>query len=162
MTVGMTAAPSTAIASDYLMTVTAPIAGAPQRIDDTLTIFHSDRGRVEGPRIMGTIQSPTGDWLRAMPGGSLRVDARMTIATEDGALIHLTYGGVISIAPEDFARMARGDTLRADEMYFITTPVFQTAHPEYVWLTRVQAIGKAVALKGGDGGFVKYELFAIR
>jgi hypothetical protein len=144
------------------MTVTAPIAGAPQRIDDTLTIFHSDRGRVEGPRIKGTIQPPTGDWLRAMPGGSLRVDARMTIATEDGALIHLAYGGVISIAPADFARMANGETLSAGEMYFITAPVFQTAHPDYMWLTRVQAIGKAVALKGGEGGFVEYELFAVK
>jgi hypothetical protein len=158
----MTAAPTTAIAGDYLMTVTAPIAGAPQRIDDTLTIFSSDRGWVEGPRIKGRIQSPTGDWLRAQPGGSLRVDARMTIATDDGALIHLAYGGVISIPPADFARMAAGETLQADEMYFVTAPVFQTAHADYVWLTRVQAVGKAVALKGGEGGFVKYELFAIR
>src|SRR5262245_12824317 len=106
----MTAASTTTIASDYLMTVHAPIAGAPHRIDETFTIFHSDCGWVEGPRIKGTIQSPTADWLRTMPGGSLRVDARMTIATDDGALIYLTYGGVISIAPEDFARMAGGET----------------------------------------------------
>jgi hypothetical protein len=158
----MTAVPSTAIASDYLMTVHAPIAGAPQRIDDTLTIFHSERGRVEGPRVKGTILPPTADWLRATPSGSLRVDARMTIATEDGALIYLAYGGVISIALGDFARMAAGETLRADEMYFMTAPVFQTAHPDYAWLNHMQAIGKAAALKGGDGGFVKYDLFAIR
>jgi hypothetical protein len=69
---------------------------------------------------------------------------------------------VISIAPEDFARMASGETLGAGEMYFIIAPVFQTAHAEYVWLTRVQAIGKVVALKGGEGGFVKYEVFAIQ
>ncbi|HEY3146949.1 MAG TPA: DUF3237 family protein [Dongiaceae bacterium] len=89
----MTAAPTTTITGDYLMTVHAPIAGAPQRIDDVLTIFHSDRGWVEGPRIKGTIRSPTGDWLRAMPDGTLRVDARMTIATDDGALIYAAYGG---------------------------------------------------------------------
>ena len=148
-------------ALEYLMTLHAPIAGAPQRIDDTLTIFHSDTGTVEGPRIKGRILAPTADWLRAMPGGSLRVDARMSIATDDGAQIYVQYGGVIAIAPADFARMAGGETLTADEMHFVTAPLFQTGDDRYGWLNRTQAIGKAVALKGGEGGFVRYELFAV-
>jgi hypothetical protein len=97
-----------------------------------------------------------------MPGGNLRVDARMSIATEDGAQIHVQYGGVIVISPADFARMASGETLGADEMYFVTAPVFQTADSRYAWLNQVQAIGKAVALKGGAGGYVRYDLFAVR
>jgi hypothetical protein len=149
-------------ALEYLMTLHAPIAGAPQRIDDTLTVFHSDSGTVDGPRIKGRILAPTADWLRAVPGGSLRVDARMSIATDDGAQIHVQYGGVIAIAPADFARMAAGDTLAADEMHFVTAPLFQTGDDRYAWLNRTQAIGKAVALKGGDGGYVCYELFAVR
>jgi hypothetical protein len=158
----MSGAATTDITADYLMTLHAPIAGAPQRIDDSLTIFHSDRGRVEGPRIKGEILPPTADWLRAMPGGNLRIDARMSIATEDGAQIYVQYGRVIVIGPADFARMASGETLGADEMYFITAPVFQTSHAAYAWLNHIQAIGKAVALKGGEGGYVRYELFAVR
>jgi len=157
----MSKAETTSIAAEYLMTLHAPIAGAPQRIDDTLTIFHSDSGRVEGPRINGAILPPTADWLRAMPGGSLRVDARMSLRTDDGADIHVQYGGVIAIAPADFARMAAGETLKADEMYFVTAPVFQTADDRYAWLNHVQAIAKAVALKGGAGGYVRYEVFAV-
>ena len=153
---------TTTLAVEYLMTLHAPIAGAPQRIDDTLTIFHSDSGTVEGPRIKGRILAPTGDWLRALPGGSLRVDARMSIETDDGAQIHVQYGGVIAIAPADFARMAAGETLGADEMHFITAPLFQTGDDRYAWLNRTQAIGKAVALKGGEGGFVRYDVFAMR
>ena len=158
----MSAPPRCAIATEYLMTLHAPIASAPQRIDDTLTIFHSTTGRVEGPRIKGLIQSPTGDWLRAMPSGSLRVDARMTIETDDGALIHVSYGGVIVIAPGDFARMAAGEILGETDMYFTTAPVFQTSHADYAWLNGVQAIGKAVALKGGEGGYVEHEVFAVK
>ena len=157
----MSKAATTSIAAEYLMTLHAPIAGA-QRIDDTLTIFHSDSGTVEGPRIKGRILAPTADWLRTMPGGALRVDARMSIATDDGAQIYLQYGGVIAIAPADFARMAAGGTLRTAEMYFVTAPTFQTADPRYAWLSQVQAIGKAVALKGGEGGYVRYEVFAVR
>ena len=149
-----------AITLEHLMTLHAPIAGA-QRIDETLTIFHSDTGTVEGPRIKGRILAPTADWLRTMPDGSLRVDARMSIATDDGAQIHVPYGGGIAIAPADFARMAAGQTLREDEMYFVTAPLFQTGDQRYAWLNCIQAVGKAVALKGGDGGFVRYELFAV-
>jgi hypothetical protein len=157
----MSGGATTQPALEYLMTLHAPIAGAPQRIDDALTIFHSDTGTVDGPRIKGRILVPTADWLRAMPGGSLRVDARMSIATDDGAQIYVQYGGVIAIAPADFARMAAGATLSADEMHFVTAPVFQTGDDRYGWLNRTQAIGKAVALKGGDGGYVRYELFAV-
>ena len=157
----MSAAASTAIATEHLMILHAPIAGAPQRIDETLTIFHSDTGTVEGPRIKGRILAPTADWLRAMPGGSLRVDARMSIATDDGAQIFVQYGGVIAIAPAAFARMAAGETLGADEMHFVTAPLFQTGDPRYAWLNRTQAIGKAVALRGGEGGYVRYEVFAM-
>jgi len=157
----MSAAATTRPALEYLMTLHAPIAGAPQRIDETLTIFHSDSGTVEGPRITGRILAPTADWLCAMPGGALRVDARMAIATDDGAQIYVQYGGVIAIAPADFARMAAGETLGADEMHFVTAPMFQTGDDRYAWLNRTQAIGKAVALKGGDGGYVRYEVFAV-
>ena len=86
----------------------------------------------------------------------------MTLQAGDGALIHASYGGVISITPENFARMAGGGELAADEMHFITTPCFQTAHPKYAWLNQVQAMGKAVGLKGGPEGFVRYEVFALR
>jgi hypothetical protein len=55
----MSGAATTDITADYLMSLHAPIAGPPQRIDDSLTIFHSDRGRVEGPRIKGEILPPT-------------------------------------------------------------------------------------------------------
>jgi hypothetical protein len=153
---------TTRVVTEHLMTLHAPIAGRPHPIDAGLTIFHSTEGTVEGPKVKGRILPPTADWLRTMPGGSLKVDARMLIETHDGALIHATYGGVIRIAEADFVRMAGGDTLRTAEMYFITAPTFQTAHPAYCWLNGVQAIGKAVALKGGGGGFVRYEVFAVK
>jgi hypothetical protein len=40
---------------------------------------------------------PTADWLRIMPSGSFRVDARMTVETDAGALVYISYGGVISV-----------------------------------------------------------------
>jgi len=158
----MASAPTTQLHHDYLMTIHAPTAGPPWAVDASLTIFHSDEGWAKGPRIDAAILAPTGDWLRTMPDGTLRVDARMTLRTGDGALIHASYGGVIRITAQQFQAMGDGATLTSDDIYFVTAPVFQTAHPDYLWLNQLQAIGKAVALKGGEGGYVDYEVFGIR
>lgn len=154
---------TTQVAADYLCTLHSPGGALPQAIDPSLTIYQAGPGGwARGPKIDAQILMPTGDWLRTMPGGSLRVDARMTLQTGDGALIHVSYGGVIAMSPENFARMQGGATLDATQMYFLTTPCFQTADPRYAWLNRVQAVGKAVALKGGEGGYVRYEWFVLR
>jgi hypothetical protein len=159
----MAAAPRAGIDIDYLMRLHTPGAGPPLRVDSSLAIYRAGaEGWVTGPRIGGKIVLPTADWLRTMPSGSLRVDARMTLETDDGAIIHVSYGGVISASKENFERLAKGTVLTAAEMYFITAPVFQTAHPGYDWLNHIQALGKLVAVKGGEGGFVTYDVFAAR
>jgi hypothetical protein len=159
----MEARQTTRIDADYLMTLHAPSSDPPQRVDGSLTIYRAGTdGWAKGPKINGTVVQPTADWVRATPSGALRVDARMIIRTDDGALIYVSYSGVISVSPEAYGRMASGGTLTADDMYFVTTPIFQTAHERYAWLNHVQAIGKVVAVKGGDKGFVRYDVYAVR
>ena len=97
-----------------------------------------------------------------MPSGSRRVDARVTLQTHDGAIVYVTYGGVLVITDAHFARMAKGECLTADDIYFIITPVFETSHERYAWLNGVQAIGKLVELRVGEGGYVKYDFFVVR
>ena len=58
--------------------------------------------------------------------------------------------------------MAAGNELTAADMYFLTAPVFQTSHEKYAWLNHVQALGKVVAVKGGAGSYVTYDVFAAR
>jgi len=153
---------STEIQTEYLMTLHSPGAGPPQRVDSTLTIYHSSEGWAKGPKIVGTILAPTGDWLRATASGSLRVDARMTLRTDDGALIYVSYGGVISMTQANFERMSGGATLTSADVYFVTTPVFQTSAERYGWLNHVQAIGKVASVKGGAGSHVRYDVFAVK
>lgn len=147
---------------EFLMRLHAPTAGPAHQIDKSLVVFHAEGGWAKGPKIDGAIISPTADWMRVMPSGAFRVDARMMIRTNDDALISVSYGGVISVAADDFMRMAGGATLTSDNMYFITTPVFQTSHEKYAWLNRIQAVAKVVGVKGGDGGFVSYDVFAVK
>jgi hypothetical protein len=159
----MATAQTTEIGTEYLMTLHTPGAGPPLQVDSSLMIFRvGGEGWAKGPKINGAIIHPTADWLRVMPAGSLRIDVRMTVRTDDGALIYVSYNGIVSVARENFERMAKGAVLTSADMYFIIAPTFETAHEKYAWLNHIQAIGKVAAVKGGEGGFVTYDLFVAR
>lgn len=155
-------AQTTTITTEYLMTLYAPLE-APQAIDGSLNIYNvREGGWARGPKIEARMIAPAADWLRIMPGGSLRLDVRGTLQTDDGALIYIAYNGVISQPPEQFERFMNGEVLKADEIYFLTAPTFQTSAEKYVWLNHVQAVGKMVEVKAGEGSYVKYDIFVVR
>ena len=60
----------------------------------TRAIVNVTGGRFEGPRLKGTIHSPTGDWLTVRGDGSYKLDVRGTLRTDDGAVILMTYNGI--------------------------------------------------------------------
>ena len=60
----------------------------------TRTIVQIVGGRLEGPRIKASVQGPSGDWITNRADGSYRLDVRLTLRTDDGALILATYNGI--------------------------------------------------------------------
>ena len=113
------------LAGEYLTTLHSPSGEPPQMIDSSLAIYRmAGEGRAEGPKLSGTILPPTADWMRIMPGGSFRIDARMVIRTREQALIYVSYGGVVSVSQKNFERMSAGEVLTAQDMYFLITPTF--------------------------------------
>ena len=46
-------------------------------------------GQCEGPRLRGTVQPGGGDWLVVDSKGVARLDVRVTLETDDGALIYV-------------------------------------------------------------------------
>ena len=153
--------PTTTITTEYLMTLYAPL-DPPQKIDDSLTIYNVGAGGwVKGPKIKGMLIAPGADWIRLMPGGNLRQDVRLTIKTDDGALIYLTYNGIISRSKEVAKRAASGDLLTSADEYFLMAPTMETSSQAYVWLNHVQCVGKMIEVKTGDNFFVKYDIFVV-
>src|SRR5262249_34675481 len=80
------------------------------------------------------------DWTLLRPDGVLELDLRITLATDDGALIHVTSFGIRHAAHDVMAALARGETVDPDTYYFRTTPRFETAAPKYAFLNRVLAV----------------------
>jgi hypothetical protein len=156
--------PSTEVKTEYLMTFLAPL-DPPSGVDNALFISNvsATGGWAKGPRIRGTFVPPGGDWLRVLPSGTMRLDVRATLKTDDGALIYITYNGVFKESPANEQKANRGEVLTdKDIAYFVTAPTFETSSAKYGWLNSVQAIAKMVEYKEGKGGYVKYDVFVVR
>ena len=110
----------------------------------TRTIVEVTGGRFEGPRMKASVLAPAGDWITNRADGSYRLDVRLTLRTDDGALILVTYNGIGQTT-------SAGASLR-------TAPLFETGDSRYAWLTRLQAVGVGERV----GTAVKYEIYALK
>ena len=157
------AAQSTQITTEYLMTMYVPTER--KAVDPSLTIVNIlPGGWVQGPRISGKIVPPGGDWLRTMPSGALRQEAKLSIETDDGALIYLSYTGVVVGSIEVGEALGKGEIVTDKNFpYFITAAQFQTSAEKYNWLNQVQTVGKMIELKRTAAeAYVKYDIFIVR
>ena len=86
-------------------------------------------GRFEGDRLSGEILVGTsGDLATAVTGGGFVVDARLTLRTDDGAAILMSYRGV-------------GGYEDTGDAWMHIAPVFETGDGRYDWINRVQCLG---------------------
>lgn len=156
-------AQTTKVETEYLMTLYL-LLDPPIPVDNSLVIFHvKPGGWFKGPKISGKCIPPSGDWIRVMPSGAWRLDVRVSLLTDDGALIYMAYNGVIQQSKESAERLNKGEVLRTKDVpYFVTAPTFETAAEKYAWLNGVQAINKLVEVKMGEGSYIKYDVFIVK
>jgi uncharacterized protein DUF3237 len=81
-----------------------------------------------------------GDWTLLRPDGVLELDLRITLETDDGALIYMRSFGLCHGSPEVLAALANGESVDPSKYYFRTTPRFETSAPQYAFLNRLIAI----------------------
>jgi Protein of unknown function (DUF3237) len=129
--------------SRLLMTLQVVVAG-PQRIGavpgGTRVTVPIAGGQFEGPRLRGKVLPGGGDWTLLRGDGVLELDLRLTLETDDGALIHLRSFGIRHGPPEVIAALARGEAVDPASYYFRTTPRFETGDARYAFLNRLLAV----------------------
>lgn len=106
---------------------------------------------------------PGGDWSRVLPSGVLRLDVRLTIRTDDGAVIYVSYNGVERDIPDSEHKVDPAQHVIGPEdvRVWVIAPTFETSAARYAWLNEIQAVGKMVEFKDGPGGYVKYDIYAV-
>lgn len=90
-------------------------------------------GTFEGPGLKGTVL-PGADWQIIRPDGVLELEAKYALQTEDGALISMVNRCLRSASPEVMAKLNAGEPVDPKDVYFRTTPTFETSHPDYQWM----------------------------
>jgi hypothetical protein len=115
-------------------------------------------GEFDGERLRGIILPQAGsDWLLARGDGSFQQDARLTLQTDDDAIIGMSYRGVRHSAPDVAERLARGEDVPPTEYYLRTAPFFETSAARYAWLNHIVAVGVGRRLPGG----VMYDVYEV-
>ena len=119
--------------------------GAPQMLGKTplgdRRVVPVTGGSFEGPRLRGTVEPGGSDWILLRPDGALKLDVRLTLKTEDGALVGMTYRGYRHGPAAVIERLNRGESVDPTEYYFRTAHFFETSAPQYDWLNRIVAVG---------------------
>ena len=105
-------------------------------------------GTFEGPRLRGKILGG-GDWLLTRSDSVVELDLRITLETDDGALINMTSFGLRHGPPEVLAALTRGETVDPSMYYFRTAPRFETSAPSYTFLNRLIAVASGDRLPTG-------------
>ncbi len=117
--------------SSPLMTLrlnTAPTQNVGPGPHGTRVTFPITGGSFEGERLRGKVLPGGSDWTVKRSDGVVELDLRITMETDDGALIQMTFEGI----RDDGAPGAP---------YFRTVPRFETAEPKYSFLNRLLAVG---------------------
>ncbi|GAA3657690.1 DUF3237 domain-containing protein [Flavivirga jejuensis] len=100
-----------------------------------------------GPQLKGKILSGA-DWLLKYDSGTTKLDIRILMETDDGALIYWKSKG--------FTRKNEGD----DDTYYLRTVLFfETGSKKYQWLNDIVSVGVG---KYKMGGGVQFRIYQIK
>lgn len=119
-----------------LRLITAPTQDIGTGPLGTRVTFPINGGSFEGERLRGKVLPGGDDWTVRRADGIVELDLRVTLETDDGALIYMTLEGI----RDDGAPGAP---------YFRSTPRFETAEPKYSFLNRLLAVGVGEIRDGG-------------
>ena len=132
--------PQSQLESEFLMELL--LDGDPQINTGHTRIAPLSGGTFAGPDLRGTVLPGGADWITQVSGHS-SLDVRITLLTDDGAHIYMTYKGMI---------------VRSDSgLYWRVTPTFNTASEKYDWINHIVAVGKNKNVEGK----IAYDIWRI-
>ena len=114
-------------------------------------------GSFEGERLRGKILPGGSDWQSLRSDGTLTLDVRCIMETEDRHLIGMTYRGMRHGPKDVLDRIGRGEVVSSSEYYMRTVPFFETASEQYDWLNWLVSVAIGHRLATGP----VYQVFEV-
>ena len=148
--------------STHLFTLTLEVS--PEIVDIGETPYGRRRiasligGNFKGEELQGTVlPSAAGDWLLQRRDGILMLNVRLTLKTDDGHLVYMSYRGMRHGPPWVIEQLNKGEKVDPGQYYFRMVPVFETSSEKYRFLNRIIC----VATGRRDPTGPVYEVFQI-
>lgn len=134
-----------------------PLATATLQLDTPTYMPNTPRGtrvivdilsaQFEGERLNAKLKGrAAGDWAIVGSDGTLFIDVRMTLETDDGASIFVSYEGRAQMTPTGASAL-------------MVTPRFESGDERYTWLNNIQAIGRGAR---DEQGRLTYEIYEAK
>lgn len=114
-------------------------------------------GSFAGELLSGTVLPGGQDWVVTRADGTLAIDVRLTLRSDDGATIYLTYQGNMLADADALKRFRQGEQLAAGEYRLRAVAKFECGEPRYAWLN--DAIAVAIGEQTPTGPI--YRIFEV-
>jgi len=121
--------------------------------------FYVTGGEITGPKVFGKVRPVGADWLTVRRDGIAALDVRATAETNDGALLYITYNGIIDLGESGYEDFLKG-VAPPSGVAIRTSPRIQTSHPSYLWLNRLHCVGIGQAFI--ERLEVVYDVYVVR
>jgi hypothetical protein len=113
-------------------------------------------GSFEGERLSGEVLTGN-DWQDVRKDSCIKLDVRLVLKTNDGALIVMTYQCLRAGTPDVMEKLDKGENVDPTSYYFRMNPMFETNSKKYGWMNRIIAVG--IGHRPPDGPV--YSIFEI-
>jgi Protein of unknown function (DUF3237) len=92
-------------------------------------------GIVAGPRLSGRVLAAGADFQILRPDGVMELEAKYVLEA-NGALIYVINRGLRHGPAEAVDKLMRGEPVDPSVIYFRAAPAFETAAPDFKWMTK--------------------------
>ncbi len=118
---------------DFKAKLYSPVLNAGNGPYGTRYIYRAADGTFEGAKLKGRVLPGGGDMPITDADGTMHLDIRVALETDDGAHIYLQNQGVWRQDPTKAPRN-EGEPADYGDMYIMSTPRFETGDDRYRWL----------------------------
>ena len=120
-------------------------------------IINITGGEFDGARLKGKVLQGGADWQVIRSDAVAQLEARFTMQTDDGALLHVRNFGFRHGSPEVIARLFSGEVVDPAQYYFRMTPLIETGDARYAWLNSLILVGSGMRTRDR----VIYDVYAV-
>lgn len=113
-------------------------------------------GSFIGEHLRGTVL-PGADWVINRPDGVMVIDVRLTLQTDAGVLVYLTYQGRFLAEPAAMARFAKGELLDPADYSLAVIARLECGDEQLGWLNDSICVGTGTQTASGP----VYEFFTV-